>query len=120
MSDDTSISTWDVLRDLGFEPDEDVLSDITPGLRFDFGNFKLSAGCLTNLYFAEIVLFSGVLVTPRTLTDVSFELPRRLNSREQCAAWIVWYLDNSVKRHFVPAREVEWLTEGRENQNLLP
>lgn len=120
MNDAASIITWDVLRDLGFEPDATVISDVTPGLSFDFGTFKLSASSVVNMRFAEVILFTGVLATPRTLAEVSFEMPRRVKSREQCAAWIVWNLDESAGRLFTSAREVLWLAEGRENQNLLP
>jgi hypothetical protein len=44
-----TITTWDVLQDFGFQPDDAVVySDVKPGLSFDFGNFKLSASCLLN------------------------------------------------------------------------
>jgi len=35
-----AISTWGMLMELGFLPDEEVISDIKPGLSFNFGNFK--------------------------------------------------------------------------------
>lgn len=120
MNDADSIIIWDVLRDLGFEPDAKVMSDGTPGLSFDFGNFKLSASSVVNMRFAEVILFTGVLATSRTLAEVDFEIPRRVKSREQCAAWIVWNLDSLAGGLFTPAREVRWLAEGRENQTLLP
>jgi hypothetical protein len=122
MNDDASVATWDVLQDLGFQPDESIVrSDVKPGLSFDFGNFKLSASCVLNLSVVEVVLFTGILFTPRSLTELIFELPRRLQSREQCAAWIVWDLDqHSDGRLFKPTRHINWVEEGRQNQMLLP
>jgi hypothetical protein len=119
--DEASIPTMDVLRSLGFQPDSDVIIDDGPGLTFDFGNFRLHAGCFLNLRCVEVVVFRGILSTPRTLREVSFELPRKLTSLKQCAAWIVWCLDeHSDDRVFRPARVVRWVEEGRENKKLLP
>jgi len=117
-----TIATWDVLRDLGFQPDDTVVySDVHPGLSFDFGDFKLSASCVTNLSVMEVVLFTGIWATPRTLTMIEFELPRRVISRGQLRAWIVWQLDQySDQRLFKPARHVGWIEEGRQNRRLLP
>ena len=121
MDEAETFATWDLLRDFGFQPDQEVkYSDFEPGLSFDFGNFKLSAGCFTNLRFTEVVSFSGVLKTRRTIAEVSFEMPRRIKSRELCAAWIVWNLDLSAGTLFVPAREVAWVIDGRKSKDLLP
>ena len=79
------------------------MSDEMPGLSFDFGNFKLYAVCVMNLKFREVVMFTGVLTTRRTIAEVIFELPRMLASRELCGAWITWNLDNYV---FQPLIEV--------------
>ena len=116
-----AISTWGMLMELGFLPDEEVISDIKPGLSFNFGNFKLSASSCINMRFAEIVLFTGALVTPRTIAEVQFEMSRCVQSSQQCAAWIVWHLDKAAGGDgFVPAVDVDWLVEGRNNQSLLP
>jgi hypothetical protein len=121
MTEGETVSTWDVLRDFGFKPDAEVYSDVNPGLSFDFGNFKLSASCVMNLRLAKIVLFSGVLKTGRTIAEVSFEMPRRVHSQKQCAAWIVWHLDRSAgKGGLGPNSETAWIIEGRGSKNLLP
>jgi hypothetical protein len=119
---EATIPTWSLLPSLGFQPDSTVVfSDIRPGLSLDFGNFKLSAVALVSPYSGEIVLFSGVLETPRTLGEIQFELPRQVKSLKQCAAWIVWNLDqHSSRGTFRPARHVGWIDEGRQNQGLLP
>src|ERR1035441_2250034 len=93
MNTADKVSTWDVLRDFGFQLDSKVISDQNPGLSFDFGNFKLSASSLMNMRCVDIVLFTGVLTTRRTLREVEFELPQFVESREQCAAFIAWFLD---------------------------
>jgi hypothetical protein len=115
---EATIPTWDLLPSLGFQPDFTVVySDILPGLSLDFGNFKLAASCVLNLRCVEVVLFSGILATRDTLAEIEFELPRQVKSREQCAAWIVWHLDQHT---FRPARHVGWIEEGRQNRRLLP
>lgn len=115
------IPTWNLLPSLGFRPDDTIIfSDIRPGLSLDFGNLKLSAVAVTSPYSGEIVLFTGVLAAPRTLTEVQFELPRRIESLKHCAAWIVWNLDRyGDQRVFNPSRNVCWLEEGRQNRRLL-
>jgi len=121
MNNEATIATWDLLQDFGFRPDDGVVAEVRPRLSFDFGNFKLSASCVTNPRFVEVVLFTGVLATRDSLAEVIFELPRRVRSRNQCAAWIVWNLDqDSEGRVFKPARHVRWIQEGRQNQKLLP
>lgn len=120
MNEANLIETWDALIHFGFQPSGDVLS-VWPGLSYDFGNFKLNASCAVNMRFAEIILFTGVLSTRRTLADVEFEMPRRVESREQCAAWIVWHLDRASEGGtFVPRRQADWVSEGRQNQRVLP
>jgi hypothetical protein len=108
--------------EFGFQPDSDVVySDVMPGLSYDFGNFKLSAACLMNLRFAEVVMFSGILIGGRNMADVEFEMPRQVASREQCAAWIAWHLDRCADGdQFMPERDAPWLAEGRSHCATLP
>lgn len=120
MSVTHSLQTWDILKEFGFQPDASVWSDIQPGLSFDFGNFKLSASAVMNMRFAEVVMFTGVLATPRTIAEVQFEMPRGIESREKTAAWLTWNLDKYADRVFTPAVPVPWLELGRANHRLLP
>ena len=122
MSDESQLQTWEVLKELGFQADPTVVySDIRPGLSFDFGNFKLSASAVMGRRFQDVVLFTGVLSTQRSLSEVQFEMPRRIESREKCAAWLAWTLDKHAVDHvFQPRMAVDWLALGRANQRLLP
>src|SRR6266404_5802413 len=121
MMDEATVLTMDSLRCLGFRPDPTVLSDGCPGLSFDFGNLTLRASSCFNLRCVEIVLFTGTLLTARSAAEVLFEMPRRVKSIKQCAAWIVWSLDrHTYHRVFKPGRHVGWIEEGRKNQRLLP
>jgi len=121
MNEAETRSTWNHLIDFGFQPDSELMSDVMPGLSFDFGNLKLSASCVIGKYFQEVVLFLGNLITPRTFSEVDFEMPREGVSREQCAAWIAWHLDKAADRGvFVPTKEASWLNSGRQNKHLLP
>jgi len=113
-----AMTTWDVLRDLGFEPIRAGL--VSPALGFDFGGLQLSASCGMNRWFAQVITCSGVLSTRRTVAEIDFEIPLQIESREQCAAWIVWHLDESAGGAFAPAREVGWLLTGRQSRHLLP
>ncbi len=120
MNEAIKMDTWDALRDLGFQPDDKVISDARPGLGYDFGNIKLCANWVLNLRFTEVVLFTGVLTSRRSGAEVIFEMPRLIESRELCAAWIVYNLDKySDNRTFTPLRNVEWVLEGRKNLNIL-
>ncbi|SRR6266436_1897323 len=121
MNHQATIETRDALFGLGFQPDEKVLFDVSTGLSFDFGNLTLRASCCLSPRFEEIVLFTSILSTPRSLAEVLFEMPRKIDSLRQCAAWIVWNLDQYAdNRTFRPTRHVGWITEGRENRTLLP
>jgi hypothetical protein len=121
MIDEATVSTMDSLRCLGFQPDPKVISEEYPGLTLDFGNLRLRASCCLNLRCVEVVLFTGVLSSPDSLADVFFEMPRKVKSLKQSAAWIVWSLDQcSEHRVFKPARHVGWIEEARTNQRLLP
>lgn len=122
MSQRDSIETWDALKAFGFGPNpESNWSEIRPGLVFDFGNFKLAAHAFMNMRFQPVVSFSGVLSTPRSLAEVCFELPRMLASRELCAVFLAYYLDNAAADGvFHPARDFGWLLEGRNHRHLLP
>jgi hypothetical protein len=108
----------DLLRSLGFQPDHTIVSYDPSTITFDFGILKLKATSCINLRAAEIVLFSGVISTPRSLGEVHFELPRRVESRKQCAAWIVWNLDQFTD--FQKIKHIGWVEEGRRSQWLLP
>ncbi len=83
MSMTEPVSTWELLKDLGFRPDPGTLSDDGSGLVFDFGNLQLSAGRFLNTRFFRIILLSGVLATSRTIAEISQELPLQVDSREE-------------------------------------
>jgi len=50
MASEPSVSTWDLLKNLGFYKDDTLA---VPGLSFDFGKFKLSAICGANRHFVN-------------------------------------------------------------------
>lgn len=120
MNESDTISTMEVLLELGFEPVAREKYPF-PTVKFDFGNFTLYASESFNRWFEKIVSFDGVIVTPRTMKQVEFEVPRQLASREQCIAMLVYSLDRDAKgRVFEPTRRIDWLAEGRRNKHLLP
>jgi hypothetical protein len=121
MSDTASeLCTRDVLLDLGFAEDTGVLSNEGAGLSFDFGNLKLNASQgVSPPFMRPVIQFTGSLWTPRSGTFVDFQMPRRIASREVCAAWITYHLD-SPQEPFRPERSADWLELGRQHQHLLP
>jgi len=115
------VSTWNVLRGLGFVEDQAALSGSGSCLIFDFGNFKLSAAFVTNLHFRPVVLLFGVMVTERSIREVECELPPEVESIKQGMAWVAWCLDNNADgRRFEPNVVPAWLAEGRLHRHLLP
>lgn len=112
--------TWLVLQDFGFDVDQSVISDEYPGLSYNFGNFKLSASCFLNQRCVKVVHFAAVLVSSRCLADVQFELPLRVESPEQCAAWIAWHFDQYINdAELRSACAAGWLDMGRRHFHLL-
>jgi len=110
-----------MLQEFGFGPDSSLMSDVQPGLRFNFGNFTLSASAVLSRWLQPVVLFTGVLTTSRTITEICFEMPRSEMSNELIAAWIVSNLDNAASGgRFNAMREPDWLALGRQHQHLLP
>jgi hypothetical protein len=116
-----AVSTWELLRSLGFAVNPNLVSDVVPGLSFDFGNFKLDAICGANRNFVRVILLSGVMVTERSLREVECEMPPEVESAEQGMAWVAWCLDNGdTRRRFEPKIAPAWLAEGRRHFYLLP
>jgi hypothetical protein len=116
----SAVKTTDLLRNLGFVEDQSLISDPMPGLSFNFRSFKLSAICGTNRHFTPVVLFTGFMVTDRTMGEVEFELPPEVESGEQGKSWITWGLDNEFGGRFQPVGAPAWLAEGRQYFDLLP
>ncbi len=116
-----SVSTWELLKDLGFRPAPGTLSENGTGLVYDFGNLHLSAGRFLNTRLVQIILLGGVLATSRAIAEISQEMPLQVDSREQGIALLVWCLDQASSRgEFIPLRSVPWIDEGRANRDRLP
>jgi len=115
MTDRLTTATWDALKSFGFTEGQ------SQRLEYDFGNFQLTASRVINCRFANVVMFSGVMTTARSIAEVNFEMELRVDSEELCAAHIAWNLDQVANgRLFQPLRETPWLHEGRNHRHLLP
>jgi len=108
----------DVLHGLGFRRDPTIICYDESTIIFDFGILKLKATACMNLSCQQIVLFSGVIATPRTISEVHFELPQKVESVKLCAALIAWNLDQFSE--FRNIHHIDWLEDGRRNKTLLP
>lgn len=117
----TQCSVWSLLPTLGFVPHPKVISKIRPGLRCDFGNLRLDASAGVNRHLNDVVLFTGIVSTPRTGVLLEFEVPRQVASREQALAFVAYFLDRHADGGvFVPETPARWLDEGRMHRSLLP
>ena len=105
-----------VLRECGWVPDDDRPWSEEPALKYNFGNFELSAGVFTNEYLRRVVTFSGLYQDGRCIAEVGFDVPERVESREQVLAWIVYGLGERLRLAITPP----WLDEGRRLQLELP
>lgn len=101
------ISTWSLLIELGFTFGGSIVGSVS--LNFDFGNFQLQAIRCMNQWFTDCVLFTGCLVTPRTLAQIEFSLHTSVKSRGDGLRLLSSQLD-SYKPENVPP----WLEEGRQ------
>lgn len=117
-----SVDTWSAIQALGFEPDASVISEGESGLSCDLGRIRLSAGRMVNLYCREIVQFSAVYQTPRTIGSVDFEMPMQVESLEQCAAWIAWHLNEQLPQQekLLSTSKASFLLIGLQHHDTLP
>lgn len=97
---DRTISTWWALESFGFQPDKSVFPNDGSAMSIDLGDFKLSAARMPNLMLVDVVAFTGLYRSPRTIASIEFDMPTAVASVEQAAAWIAWHL-----QHQLPSRE---------------
>lgn len=120
-SEGPRLATWNLLQELGFQPDPTVWSDNNPGLSFDFGNLKLNASAVAGRRFVPVVLLTGVLQTQRRIGMIEYEMPKELKSRELGLAILAYALDHHVGGEgFQPMIPTLWLEVGRGHRGLLP
>jgi len=121
-----SISTWDLLKSIGFTERENVYSDNKKGLVIAIGKCHLYVTIGYNRWWQECALLTGVLSTPRTITNIETELPAKFESREEGLAWFAWSLDrrgeltNEFSQDELCGDLFEALAEGRKHFHLLP
>jgi hypothetical protein len=109
-SQSSPLSTWELLRTLGFAEKERKL-------HFKLGSMELEASQVWNESLVPVVFLTGLYRSPRTIGMVADELPPEVESREQGLAYLAYYLEGGLRDLVtVPA----WLQEGRSYQHLLP
>lgn len=118
---DGTISTWWALESFGFQPDKSVFPNDGSAMSIYLGGLKLSAARLPNLLLVDVVAFSGVYRSPRTIASIEFELPTRLESIEQGAAWIAWHLQKQLpSQEKSPPFQEPFLLLGLSHLDTLP
>ena len=75
-----------------------------------------------NLQMRDVVSFSGVVSTSRTIASVEFEMPVHVESYEQCAAWIAWQFNEQLPRreNVIPRAKADFLIYGLQHKSTLP
>ena len=106
----------ELLVQLGFTPYQASFTDQQPGYLYDFGNFQLQTVQVLGSSFRPVMLFSGVLATPRTVREIRFEVSLDIDSAELLVAMIAYGLGDNFEPEIHPA----WLDTGRRNRHLLP
>lgn len=114
------VSTWELLKELGFHAGTNPNSVPDRELEIDFGNLTLSASLSMSRYFQPVVQLTGIIATRRTLAKIDDQLPLELESRELGIAILVWCLDQAGDGEFVPLKPFQFIAEGRLNRGLLP
>jgi hypothetical protein len=109
------VSVMAVLAECGWVLDTESQFSYEPGLKYNFGNFEISAGRFTNRYMQEVVSFSGPYRDVFRIVEASFDMPERVASREQVFAWVAYGI-----RDIPLAITPDWLKEGRAQHDLLP
>ena len=94
-----------------------MISDGPSGLSIPLGRSKISASHCLSPRSGEIVLLTGVVASDRSISMIESEMPRKLESVEQGAAWVAWCLD---QRKYKTEEHVPWIELGRMNRHLLP
>lgn len=84
------------------------------GHSYDFGSCLLTAKPYFE-YSIEMILFSAVHLTERTISDLTFKLPVYVESFEQGVALITYYLHKHPFENYP-----EWLYKGKEWEDHLP
>jgi hypothetical protein len=110
MSESPPVSTWELLRTLGF-------AEKGRKLHFKVDNLELEASQVWNEWLAPVVFLHGLYRGPRATGMIADDLPPEVESREQGLAYLAYYLDGSLPH---PIAEPAWLKEGRSYQYLLP
>ena len=116
------VETWEALLELGFKPDPMVRSERVVGLSYDFGGFQVGVGRMMNLQMREVLNFSGIVSTTRSLASIEFEMPLQIESIEQCAAWVTWHLQKHlpVLDSNLSGQQSRLISLGLEHQATLP
>lgn len=117
--DKNKLQTFNVLLEFGFKPGVNQAG--FPCLILHLGAFKLFATEAVNMSFVDVITFRGTWYTGRECGEVDFELPRQMDSAAQCAAWLVYKLNESSK-HLIAESHInyDWFEIGKNSELELP
>lgn len=111
------MDTRTVFKYLGFEEDQEAITDQPPAYLYDFGNLLLRAAeCMSFRSLRPVFQISGVKRGRRSLGLIELEMPLKVDSFEQGVALIA----HAVGKDFDPLVPTFWLSDGRRWQDHLP
>jgi hypothetical protein len=84
------------------------------------GLFTLTAINGLNRYYREAVCFGGVYSTARSAGTIEFDLPSKVESRDQCVALLSYYLKRQLGSEIPKIKKPDWFDQGLAQKHLLP
>ena len=117
LNEAKTITTWDGLKELGFKADTASGRGLCYERTLGFGRLCLSAIKCEGKHFNDVIHIGGTLSTPRTLSEISSDLPLSVDSKEQLAALMVFLTHLNGNELW---QQIEWVSMGIQHQDLLP
>ena len=109
----TEFPTIDRLLELGFEQS----TTCSDSVHYRLEHVRLEGVPAQDRFFRDIVQLSGEAGSKRSMAVIGLDLPPRLGSKLEAAAWITYVL-RDYKDAFVPLPD--WFTEGEQAWDLIP
>ena len=109
------VAVRDVLPTLGFTEKWGTFTDLEPAFAYRRGGIDIEANQNMNRYFRTEIFVGGIATNGRTLCEIDFSMPLRVESRDQVVAWLAFGIGTT----FEPTELVPWFEEGKLLQHQI-
>ncbi len=109
------VSMQSLFEDLGFERFPHPFTS-KPAYRVRFGPYEVELALLTNRWFQQSWMVSGIVNSGRTIAAIEAELPVEVETTEQGLALLSHFVGQHIPDEFKPA----WLRIGERMTAHLP